>query len=338
MLSSPHLPPCLLLESFCHPIPHSIICYYNLSIFITPFDCRACTFHHSVLLHLLSHNKMASSGPRPLGPLSAGSGQEMLTQSMSLLGLPAYIITSFFPGLLEALARYPKAIRALSLPLALWFISSFAAGKLMSVWHYLMTNCMSSVTISADDHKLLSTLRRFMTEKRLLLTESDKSAQSAEHFQHQANSFGRGYMRQLLANEIIKYEPLNKLQAFRHDSRFYFITKDTISGRKENLPTGELKVWCFGWSPEPIQELLEKAYSAQKTVESHTSVNINAPNHGQQWTRRCVKAIRPLDTVCLDQEQKNQIIGDINEYISPATSEWYSERGIPYRRGYLFHG
>jgi chaperone BCS1 len=47
---------------------------------------------------------------------------------------------------------------------------------------------------------------------------------------------------------------------------------------------------------------------------------------------------RPLSTVILEQEQKNSFIDDIKEYLHPRTRRWYSNRGIPYRRGYLFHG
>ncbi|KAH8761540.1 putative mitochondrial chaperone BCS1-A [Diaporthe sp. PMI_573] len=43
-------------------------------------------------------------------------------------------------------------------------------------------------------------------------------------------------------------------------------------------------------------------------------------------------------TVVLSEQQKVQVLADINEYLHPDTSKWYSERGIPFRRGYLFHG
>ncbi|RDI84475.1 hypothetical protein Vi05172_g5528 [Venturia inaequalis] len=32
------------------------------------------------------------------------------------------------------------------------------------------------------------------------------------------------------------------------------------------------------------------------------------------------------------------LVEDVNEYLSPASPNWYAVRGIPYRRGYLFHG
>jgi chaperone BCS1 len=47
---------------------------------------------------------------------------------------------------------------------------------------------------------------------------------------------------------------------------------------------------------------------------------------------------RPLSTVVLDEAQKQAFIEDIKEYLHPRTRRWYSNRGIPYRRGYLLHG
>ncbi|EHL01437.1 putative mitochondrial chaperone BCS1-A [Glarea lozoyensis 74030] len=32
------------------------------------------------------------------------------------------------------------------------------------------------------------------------------------------------------------------------------------------------------------------------------------------------------------------VLADINEYLNPTTARWYANRGIPYRRGYLFYG
>jgi chaperone BCS1 len=45
-----------------------------------------------------------------------------------------------------------------------------------------------------------------------------------------------------------------------------------------------------------------------------------------------------METVVLDPDQKQALVDDVNEYLSPASPKWYAVRGIPYRRGYLFHG
>jgi chaperone BCS1 len=45
-----------------------------------------------------------------------------------------------------------------------------------------------------------------------------------------------------------------------------------------------------------------------------------------------------MGTVVLDDKQKAMILKDINDFFHPRTPRWYANRGIPYRRGYLFHG
>lgn len=45
---------------------------------------------------------------------------------------------------------------------------------------------------------------------------------------------------------------------------------------------------------------------------------------------------RPLGSVVLDEGVKEGIVADVKDFI--ARQEWYAERGIPYRRGYLLFG
>lgn len=45
---------------------------------------------------------------------------------------------------------------------------------------------------------------------------------------------------------------------------------------------------------------------------------------------------RPMGSVILDEGVKEGIVGDVKDFI--ARQEWYAERGIPYRRGYLLFG
>jgi len=45
---------------------------------------------------------------------------------------------------------------------------------------------------------------------------------------------------------------------------------------------------------------------------------------------------RPLNSVILDQSLAESILNDVLEWKN--SSQWYLDRGIPYRRGYLLHG
>lgn len=54
------------------------------------------------------------------------------------------------------------------------------------------------------------------------------------------------------------------------------------------------------------------------------------------WGRPTRKAARPLDTINLAEGQMERIVSDIARFIG--SRDWYVERGIPYRRAYLFSG
>ncbi|KAK8053026.1 hypothetical protein PG996_012327 [Apiospora saccharicola] len=45
---------------------------------------------------------------------------------------------------------------------------------------------------------------------------------------------------------------------------------------------------------------------------------------------------RPLDSVVLAEGLKESIVGDVKDFLN--RRQWYVDRGIPYRRGYLLHG
>ncbi|KAL9107473.1 MAG: hypothetical protein Q9227_007670 [Pyrenula ochraceoflavens] len=100
----------------------------------------------------------------------------------------------------------------------------------------------------------------------------------------------------------------------------------------------------LGRSTQPLKELIVEARDrylsreSAKTVVRRPSPKEQRGRGRQAWTKVATRPSRPMATVVLDAEQKSAILHDVNEYLHPATPRWYSNRGIPYRRGYLFHG
>ncbi|KAI8958542.1 BCS1 N terminal-domain-containing protein [Daldinia sp. FL1419] len=107
----------------------------------------------------------------------------------------------------------------------------------------------------------------------------------------------------------------------------------------------DLIISCFWRSPDPIKQLLAHAkeqyfrdHQARTTVK-RPSTNASRRYGGRVgWHQVANRPIRDIKTVVLDEHQKLQVLADINEYLHPETPKWYSNRGIPLRRGYLFHG
>jgi chaperone BCS1 len=107
-------------------------------------------------------------------------------------------------------------------------------------------------------------------------------------------------------------------------------------------PVGEepLVVMCLGRSVEPIKSFLDHCRSfAEKQRESFITVRASKQRYGNEsWDSTILRPIRPLETVHFDETTKHELAADIKNYLDPATRRFYTDRGIPYRRGYLLHG
>ena len=144
---------------------------------------------------------------------------------------------------------------------------------------------------------------------------------------------------------IYKYEvPIPRYElTYGVDNEFYYCgryfkvvrssEKDDYRGRlKESL-----EIYCYGQTTQPIKDLL--LHIRQWKMKQETAMtSVFRPLSGGYWSRQSSRPSRSLHTVSLDQDQKEQIVDDVNEYLHPATARWYAARGIPHRRGYLFHG
>ncbi|CAG9947703.1 unnamed protein product [Clonostachys rosea f. rosea IK726] len=93
---------------------------------------------------------------------------------------------------------------------------------------------------------------------------------------------------------------------------------------------------CLGWSNKILKQLMQecrKEYLEQ--IRGKTSIFEN--NHSS-WKKLKDKDIRPLSTVIIDHERKQQFLSDIQGFLSEETRLWYTQRALPYRRGYLLYG
>ncbi|CEJ57659.1 hypothetical protein PMG11_06345 [Penicillium brasilianum] len=108
------------------------------------------------------------------------------------------------------------------------------------------------------------------------------------------------------------------------------------------LNNEKLYLSCLGRDPSILHKLLADAQ--QKFVERDGGRTIIY--RGQRcssgstfsWSRCMSRPPRPLDTVILDDTQKQGFLADIENYLERGTAAWYAEHGIPYRRGYLLSG
>jgi len=84
-----------------------------------------------------------------------------------------------------------------------------------------------------------------------------------------------------------------------------------------------------------FEELFREAHAmASRKVQGKTVIYTS---WGTEWRPfGHPRSKRLLESVILDMGVKERIVADVEDFLSSAT--WYSERGIPYRRGYLLYG
>lgn len=102
------------------------------------------------------------------------------------------------------------------------------------------------------------------------------------------------------------------------------------------LQEEEVTVVSLGRSAAPLRNLLEECRQLHlRQTEQRVAI---FGNHGSTWAKEASRVARPLSTVAIDGDTKKQLVADMARFINPATQRWYAQRGIPYRRGYLFYG
>ncbi|TLD03308.1 uncharacterized protein PgNI_12271 [Pyricularia grisea] len=114
------------------------------------------------------------------------------------------------------------------------------------------------------------------------------------------------------------------------------------NSRKPDANEKLLEIICLGWSRDPIDKFLRHCHKfRQGQRKGSVAVYIHrGSDFGSRafWDTTIVKPQRSLSTVYLDEGEKNRLVEDIREYLRPQTRNFYRDRGVPYRRGYLLHG
>lgn len=147
-----------------------------------------------------------------------------------------------------------------------------------------------------------------------------------------------------------RFQPSFGTHRFFHNGRLFQLKREVKQVMRDGWGGSSMReeenitLTCVGRSTQPIKDLIKVARDYYLNKEKSCTV-VRRPSPKEQrgrarnvWTKVATRPSRPMETVVLDHEQKNRVLIDINEYLHPSTPRWYANRGIPYRRGYLFHG
>jgi mitochondrial chaperone BCS1 len=143
----------------------------------------------------------------------------------------------------------------------------------------------------------------------------------------------------------IRYRPFTGGHLFWYKGRPVMLSHHEWPGVTKtgnSRPSYFICLETFGRSSDILKNLLQEAqvYCLTHAGEDTT---IFRPEMGDDhrpanWSIASSKPPRQLNTVVLDEEKKRLLMDDITDYLRPTSRQWYLDRGIPYRRGYLFSG
>ncbi|KIM34089.1 hypothetical protein M408DRAFT_90304 [Serendipita vermifera MAFF 305830] len=99
--------------------------------------------------------------------------------------------------------------------------------------------------------------------------------------------------------------------------------------------TQEIKISVVARSNDVIKRLVLEA-KKQYEADSIHRINIFLADQHGYWRYNGSRQKRPLSSIVLEPGVKDMIVADCKDFLR--SEDWYAERGIPYRRGYLLHG
>ncbi|KAJ4116129.1 hypothetical protein NW768_011101 [Fusarium equiseti] len=226
------------------------------------------------------------------------------------------------------------------------FISTVEISAHDETYNYLM-NWVSQNGISKDNYRLRAsatltnegfTWSPDADEKK----EANRSGDDEDPLAKQITAMRS--MSSLFNVKPIYWTPALGTHFFRYENRILAFSRGLENQNITATPRQpeKLAISCLGRDATILKRLLYNAridfLEKQKGKTSIFRATKFEYEQEMTWTRCMAKATRPISTIVLDDQLKQNFIKDLRRYLDPQTKHWYVNRGIPYRRGYLFAG
>ena len=147
------------------------------------------------------------------------------TGTHSLVELPEYIITTFFPSARPLLDKNPGVIRFLGTLLAVWYL--FPLTRLQLLWSRFSFVIIATINISSEED-LFAYLTSYIAKRSTLRADQALNATSNPPQESRRRDRHIDYEesgRRTNEDLKIKYEQSQGLQLFLYEKRLFFITR-----------------------------------------------------------------------------------------------------------------
>ncbi|KAI9268082.1 P-loop containing nucleoside triphosphate hydrolase protein [Phascolomyces articulosus] len=146
------------------------------------------------------------------------------------------------------------------------------------------------------------------------------------------------------ANKLppVYFLPAPGIHVFMYKKRLLWLTRErpqpssAIAAAASSSPALErIQISTFGRSRKLLEELVIDAQKQYIDRDLSRTVVYAADQYGA-WRRTRSRPKRPLSTIVIPTNVKTDLVEDAQEFL--VSEQWYSDRGIPYRRGFLLYG
>ncbi|KAK5940214.1 hypothetical protein PMZ80_007634 [Knufia obscura] len=249
---------------------------------------------------------------------------------VGLLGVPGYILATFFPVLAEKARRHPLLFKSIAAVLVV-VSTLFAAGRYLNGWVDMVLNhCISRVAMRGHD-VLARTFHDWLDETPYRVPCRIIEGQSAAYIRRNFTGPVR-FSSKHKGSRLIKYFP-RQVNYFWHNWRLFRVSVVPEEGEDD------MSTWIdtFGFSTRPLKQLLDEVWEWRLRDQAEKLTEVLHASHGY-WRTLALKRVRSMSTLDLAEGVLEPLIKDVADFLTEDAVTQYAARGIPHRRGYLFHG
>jgi chaperone BCS1 len=151
---------------------------------------------------------------------------------------------------------------------------------------------------------------------------------------------GDGNPSNSVAAVRLLFSPAKGNHFFVHKKKLIWLGrhKEQNNNNSSSSSKETYSIRVLGRDVEIAKSIIREArdhFQELQTREVHAYI-MGSSYGGSSWRRLDSYVPRPMDSVFLPKEVKERVLADAKRFFE--NREWYRTRGIPYRRGYLFHG
>lgn len=205
-----------------------------------------------------------------------------------------------------------------------------------AVW--LRDRLLLTVTVTNDDP-----LFQWVT---IWLAEQHYS-QRARTLIAQADLNGKNQTDSLDTPSLL-FTPAPGHHVFRYDGRWIWLQRERKDAGSPDTSKDTDHISLFRQHESFTIRVIGKSQSAIRNLLTHArdfafarrererKVELFMPSYGCWWTNLGEREPRSIESVFLPDTVRERIVSDVTRFL--ASRQWYSQRGVPWRRGYLLYG